>query len=184
MIQQTHEQLLQQLNSGNIHVLCEIYNEFKQQLFSFCCRVLRDEDKAEDAVHETMVKLLLHSNSISNAKSLKSWLFTVARNECYSILKYQQRKEELTEESLWDEESLQKDIERNEQKEIVKNAIESLKIEYREVVVLREYEQLSYEEIAAITETPISTVKSRLFKARKFLAKKLNMLKGNNYELQ
>ncbi len=174
MEQQKHEKLVAQLNSGNIQVLRDIYCEFKHQLFTFCLHLLKDTEKAEDAVHETILKLLTHSKTIQNGKLLKSWLYTVARNECYTILRYQQKKEEITEDSVWDENGVQHSIEQREKKKIIADAIQNLKIQYREVVLLREYENLSYEEIGAITSTSVTTVKSRLFKARKMLAKKLH----------
>jgi RNA polymerase sigma-70 factor (ECF subfamily) len=62
---------------------------------------------------------------------------------------------------------------RKETTEIVELVLNQLKVEYREVLVLRQYDKLSYAEIAAITGNTVSSVESRLFKARKALAKKL-----------
>jgi RNA polymerase sigma-70 factor (ECF subfamily) len=76
-------------------------------------------------------------------------------------------------ETVWIEETPLTFAQENETKAIVRTCIDALKVEYREVLLLREYEGQSYEEIAAITGNTESSVKSRLFKARKALAEKL-----------
>jgi RNA polymerase sigma-70 factor (ECF subfamily) len=67
-------------------------------------------------------------------------------------------------------------MEKSEQVRFVTEFLQSLKPEYREVIVLREYQNLSYEEIAAVTRSTISAVKSRLFKARRKLARVMGPL--------
>jgi len=84
-----------------------------------------------------------------------------------------QRNGSFEEESVWVEETPLIIAERREVREIMSACVEMLKAEYREVLYLREYEQHSYEEIAVITGDSVSSVKSRLFKARKALAQKL-----------
>ena len=70
------------------------------------------------------------------------------------------------------------DMEKSEQVQFVSKFLESLKPDYREIIIPREYQNLSYEEIAAITRTSISAVKSRLFKARKKLAQLMESVVG------
>jgi RNA polymerase sigma-70 factor (ECF subfamily) len=77
------------------------------------------------------------------------------------------------EDDLWSEETPHEQVVRKELTELVELHLNQLKIEYREVLVLRQYDKLSYAEIAAITGVTVSSVESRLFKARKALAKKL-----------
>jgi len=75
--------------------------------------------------------------------------------------------------TVWNSETPDSILANHELRDAVRDALQCLKVEYREVLVLREYEGLSYAEIAEITETSISSVKSRIFKARKALACKL-----------
>ena len=77
---------------------------------------------------------------------------------------------------VWEKETPFELLLQSEEKEIVEHVLGELKPEYREIILLREYESLSYEEIASVTSTTISAVKSRLFKARKALVKKLRPL--------
>jgi RNA polymerase sigma-70 factor, ECF subfamily len=171
MTLKTDEQLLSELCSGNTEIILSIYERYKQPLYSFALRIVRNEQAAEDAVHETIVKLMTRCNDITNTHALKSWMFSVTRNECLSYVKKCSKHSEVLEDSLWEDGEIE--VETGERATIVKKMIEKLKIEYREVVLLREFEQLSYEAIAEITRTPVSTVKSRLFKARQELIKKL-----------
>jgi RNA polymerase sigma-70 factor (ECF subfamily) len=76
-------------------------------------------------------------------------------------------------ETVWDEDNPLEELEEQETKNIIQHYLGLLRPHYRELLVLREYEQLSYAEIAAITGATESAVKSGLFKARKALAKKL-----------
>jgi RNA polymerase sigma-70 factor (ECF subfamily) len=76
-------------------------------------------------------------------------------------------------ENVWEDDTLDSILASLELRDTVRDALQCLKVEYRDVLVLREYEGLSYAEIGIITETSISSVKSRLFKARKALACKL-----------
>ena len=171
MRHKTDEQLLQELCSGHTEIMAIIYERYKQPLYSFSLRMIKNEQAAEDVVHETIVKLMSRCRDITNTEALKSWMFAVARNECLSFLKKESRREEVEEDSLWEDE---KDLfENDERAEIIQARIENLKTEYREVILLREFEQLSYEEIAQITNCTVSSVKSRLFKARKVLMVKL-----------
>ncbi len=87
-------------------------------------------------------------------------------------LRKERRNGVLRDEEVWTDE-VHEDMVRGETVEIVQQMIALLKPEYREVLVLREYEQLSYAEIAGVTGVTESSVKSRLFKARKALFQKL-----------
>ena len=77
------------------------------------------------------------------------------------------------EQDIWDEETPHEMVVKGELVDLVQHHLNHLKVEYREVLVLRQYDKLSYAEIAAITGNSISSVESRLFKARRALAKKL-----------
>ncbi len=111
--------------------------------------------------------------TLTDTSVFRSWLFTIARNEVFKMLRKYRRNGTVDAESVWTDETPLTFAQKNETKVVVMACIDALKAEYREVLLLREYEQRSYEEIAAITGSTESSVKSRLFKARKALAEKL-----------
>lgn len=138
----------------------------------FCIRVLNDEQMAEDAVQNVFIKLQTEHASIRKIESVKSWIFTVARNEAFGELR-RKKGEILNEEFVWQGDLPDDVLSKKDRSEIITSALNMLHPTYREVMILREYEQLSYAEIAQITGASLQTVKTRLFKARKALLEKL-----------
>lgn len=166
----TDADLLDRLLRGDTRSLGEIYERYRVPLFRFCLRMVKDTARAEDAVHDTFVKLARQHSAILNPGSLRSWLFRVARNEVYMM------RRRMTPMPLDDaggvlDPSTPLDIlEQAERDTVVHVMLEALRPEYREVIMLREFEEMHYAEIAAITGSTESAVKSRLFKARQALA--------------
>ena len=112
--------------------------------------------------------------TLHDPASFRAWMFAIVRNEAYAILRRKKNLEGLDGEAqdVWEGGTPLDSMIGKERVEIVQRLLERLKPEYREVWLLREYEQLSYAEIAAVTGDTESSVKSRLFKARKALTKK------------
>lgn len=175
----TDEQLGNRLLLGEVDAVALIYERYKHDLYFFCLKVLSDRDNAEDAVHETMVKVLHNGKTLHNPLSLKSWLFTIARNESFSILRKKHGIRAINEEdeNVFTEESAADSIQTDDRALLIESLLDQLHPVYKEVIVLREYQSLRYDEIAAITGSTVSSVKSRIFKARKALLKKLQPLR-------
>ncbi len=136
--------------------------------------LMRNEDDAQDMVQEAYLRALRFFGGFHGTDA-RAWLLTIVRNTCYTWLK-RNRSMELSgdfEEAVLTVESDEPDPEASHvlkvRAQLVNEAIEKLPIEFREVVILRELEELSYKEIAEITGIPIGTVMSRLSRARKRL---------------
>jgi len=170
-------ELLSQLRTGNSQAFTELYNKYRRRLLAYCYRLLQDPITAEDVVQVAFQKAYASLHTLDKPELFFYWLFSIARNEVYGHIRKMRRNgiphsiEE--EDDLWTEETPHEQVVRKETTEIVELFLNQLKIEYREVLVLRQYDKLSYAEIAAITGDSVSSVESRLFKARKALAKKL-----------
>lgn len=162
-----------QLRSGSADAFEELYHRYKRHIFTFCLKLTGERSLAEDATHDTFLKMYHNIGALNDPRTLRSWLYSIARNGVYRQLHKNQRNGSLEEESVWTEETPLTLAERGEIRDIMTTCIDALKAEYKEVLFLREYEQHSYEEIALITGDSVSSVKSRLFKARKALAEKL-----------
>ena len=172
MTSRTDIDLLNDMQNGNSRSLGELYERYKGPLYAFCLQMLRNGAKAEDAVHDTFVKVARQAHTLTHAAAFRSWLFRIARNETLMIL----RKSEpvpIDDDDVWEDQTPLTLLERDERTEIVRSALQSLKIQYREVLLLREFQELSYTDIAAITGSTESAVKSRLFHARRALADRL-----------
>ena len=173
MESQSDEQLVEQLRRGNADAFGELYHRYKAHIFTFCVKLTGDRSLAEDAAHDTFLKMYHNAKTLTDPSSFRSWLFTIARNEIFKMLRKHHRNGTVDAETVWIDETPLTFAQENETKAIMKICIDSLKVEYREVLLLREYEGQSYEQIASITGATESSVKSRLFKARKALAEKL-----------
>ena len=133
-----------------------------------------DQD-AQDMVQEACLRAYRFLPSFRGGNS-RAWLLTIVSNTCYTWL-HQQHPNEVFDETLHDRESEALDPEkiymRYMDQRKLKEAIEALPLNLREVTVLRELEELSYKEISAVARIPMGTVMSRLAHARKLLQRYL-----------
>jgi RNA polymerase sigma-70 factor (ECF subfamily) len=171
------QELLRQVRAGNSGAFTELHNKYRRRLLAYCYRLLQDRGTAEDVVQVSFQKAYESLGTLDKPDLFFYWLFSIARNEVYGHIRRTRKNgahrsiEE--DDDLWIEETPHEQLVRKETTEIVELFLNQLKVEYREVLILRQYDRLSYAQIAAITGDTVSSVESRLFKARKALAKKL-----------
>jgi RNA polymerase sigma-70 factor (ECF subfamily) len=166
------EQLIGRMQLGDSEAFAELYERYRRGVYEYCLRLLQDRDTAADATQNTFIKVHTKIAGLESFASFKAWLFTIARNEIYAYVR-RSRTDGIENEDLWETESPHEELVEREEAELVRRFLGELKPEYREVLLLLEYEQMSYAEIASITGVSISAVESRIFRARKALAKKL-----------
>lgn len=167
------EQLVKLLQEGETSAFALLYERYRSPLYQYCFRLLHDRQLAEDATHDALLRTCSAVGSLERAEFFRAWIFRIARNEVMQYLRRSRRNGPIDIENVWESETPFEQYEQLETKDLVQQALRMLKTEYREVLILREYEQFSYAEIAAITGMTESSVKSRIFKARKALLKKL-----------
>lgn len=177
------EDLLERLRAGDGQALEEIYGRYKTRLFGYCVRLLHDRSDAEDAVHDTFLMLSRGAGSLPAAGAFRTWLFRVARNEALMTIRLKRGHTNVAPDELWDDTTPQQILEGRDRTEVLRQVLDQLKIEYRDALVLREYEGLSYAEIALVTDSTLDSVKSRIFKARKAMHQKLEHLLGKRSQL-
>ncbi|NVJ67166.1 MAG: RNA polymerase sigma factor [Gammaproteobacteria bacterium] len=128
---------------------------------------------AEDLVQSSIVKVLSHPSAPKGGVDLQKWLYRVVRNAAIDKLRDQARYQELDETPTIDEQTPEQTLAQQQLKQRLEQALASLPIAQREIVVLRDYHQTSYEEIADILAIAKGTVMSRLHRARLALRQKL-----------
>ncbi len=170
---QSDEQLVADLRLGLMDAFTALYERYRRSIYSFCLQMTADRLLAEDATHDTFIRMFDNIRSLNDPSVFRSWLYAIARNQVYKILQKQKPNGRLTDDVVWSGEMPDAALESAEEREMIDCCIKALKLEYREVLTLREFKQLSYAEIAAVTGATESSVKSRLFKARNALAEKL-----------
>jgi len=145
----------------------------------------RNDQDAEDVVQEASLRAFKYWKGFSG-RDCRSWLLAIVRNTFYSWLRQRSEQPELTEDGEIDDVDVrilnpENMLLRNADREMLKAALEDLAVEFREAIVLREMEGLSYKEIADIAAVPIGTIMSRLARARKRLQVYLTNAAARNY---
>jgi len=147
--------------------------DYQDQAWTVARYILKDAQEAEDATQEAFVKLWNNQNNI-DPERIQSWLMKVTRNGCLDRLRRRRDNVEFDESYMTgDVSGPMQDVEANETRAWLKRAIAGLKEPYRSLVVLRDVNQHSYEEVAGMLELNLAQVKTYLHRARKQLRKQL-----------
>jgi RNA polymerase sigma-70 factor, ECF subfamily len=164
--------LIEAFQDGDEFAFVSLYNRYRGGVYAFCVKMLFDRTLAQDVMQETFLRVYENRDRLANSGSFKAWLYTIARNQCLNQLRRTNRQVPFDEnnQDLFLPETPISQLEKSERIRLVSHFLAQLKPDYREVLILREYQNLSYEEIAAVTRSTLSAVKSRLFKARRKLA--------------
>jgi len=168
--------LIEEILKGKSSIYELLILKYQNQLFATVINIVKDEDLAQDIVQESFLKAYESLNSLRDRNQFYPWIKRIAINE--SLMKIDRNKryvdmyDESQEEddyffnSITDEKNPEKELLDEEMRRYVRKYVESLPSKLRTVIILREVEDLSYEEIAEILNIPIGTVRSRLFNAR------------------
>jgi RNA polymerase sigma-70 factor (ECF subfamily) len=161
-------------SSEKIQNFSAALNEHFDGLYAYAMVLSRNRTEAEDLVQETCVRAMQAIGRLRPDSNVKSWLFTILRNIWLNQLR--QRRTALTIELEGGDSTAELAVETSKgpheqyvskmERDQVREAIQQLSVESREVILLREYEELSYQEIAILLDCPTGTVMSRLGRAR------------------
>lgn len=146
--------------------------EYQDQAWSLARYLLKDASEAEDAVQEAFIKLWNHRESV-DPERIKPWLMKVTRNTCLDRLRRRKPETELTEVEAVEEHGPLAGAQQGELGRFLQRSIEGLREPYRTLIVLRDIQQHSYDEVANATELTLSQVKVYLHRARKQLREQL-----------
>jgi RNA polymerase sigma-70 factor (ECF subfamily) len=175
--------LIEEILKGKSSIYELLILKYQNQLFATVINIVKDEDLAQDIVQEAFLKAYESLNSLRDRNQFYPWIKRIAINE--SLMKIDRNKryvdmyDESQEEddyffnSITDEKNPEKELLDEEMRRYVRKYVESLPSKLRTVIILREVEDLSYEEIAEILNIPIGTVRSRLFNARQIIKERL-----------
>ncbi len=148
-----------------------------KDLYRFAFRMLGSSETAEDMVQEAFLRFSRKPPDVPEGEAVRKWLFVVVRNLCISWLRKKPKGVDVSIDDSFDlnspDQNPSESLLDDERSRMIMEAVLSLPPLMREIVILREYEELSYLDIAEMTGNPVGTVKSRLAKARELLRKRL-----------
>ena len=153
---------------GDDRACALLFERYRRPVYLFGLKMLGDADGARDMVQDVFLRIWERRGQLHEPGSFRSWLFAVARNRCLSRLRRECGQVELDEAPAAALAVAPAPDAREREQELahLQRALAALSVDHREVLVLREYQELSYREIAEVLGVNESTVKSRLFKAR------------------
>lgn len=146
---------------------CELIKEYEKQLYAIAFTILKNEADTEDAVCNAIQKGYEKLEQLRNPKKFKAWITTITRNEALQI---KRKRVELPGDEKLDA-MLEATIDHHDE---LWDIVQGLQEEYRIVIVLYYYNQLSIYEISKILNVPVGTVKSRMNRGRKILREALD----------
>jgi RNA polymerase sigma-70 factor (ECF subfamily) len=188
----TDEELIAQFQAGNENAYLEIVERFKNRLFAFVYRFVGDSDLAEDLVQDTLIKVYTHRHAYREIARFSTWIYTIAGNLARTELRKRKRRATFSMSSLGvgereyelpsEDFAPSKALEGEQTEKHIRAALAKLPLHFRTVIILRDVQELSYEEISKIMKIPLGTVKSRVNRARLRLQVMLSNLrnKGGN----
>jgi len=182
----TDEELIKRFQEGDVHAFELIVKRYKDPLLNFVYRFLGNRTEAEDIVQETFLRVFRNRKAYKRVARFSTWIYTIAGNLAKTELRkrkkhtifsvsemgYEDKDYEISDESL----NPEKKVNSRLYDKIIQKEIEALSPKFREVIILRDIQELSYEEISKIIKVPIGTVKSRVNRARLKLQERLRFL--------
>ena len=179
--------LIEAARSGDEAAFAEIITRYKNPITNYLHRFLNDHEEAVDLAQETFIKVYYAMDRYHTGYAFSTYIYRIATNLAISELRRRKRRTLLSLTGLFQTEDNETaefqlpderyvpdaEFERDEQTRVITSAIAALPIKYRAPIVLREIEELSYEEIAAVLELGLGTTKSRISRARALLREKL-----------
>jgi RNA polymerase sigma-70 factor, ECF subfamily len=169
--------LIASAQQGDRQAFTELVCRHQASIVSLTYRMCGDLRLAEDAAQEAFVRVWQNLNSYRPKYAFRSWLYRIATNAALDSLRRERPTEELDSLSLADPGTTpERSVEENQRAKHVRRAIAQLSESLRVVLILREYQELTYQEIADTLDIPIGTVMSRLNTARVQLRHELLVL--------
>jgi RNA polymerase sigma-70 factor (ECF subfamily) len=168
-------ELLTRVVSGDREAFDAVMRNHQNRVFSVCLRILGDRERALDATQDTFLTVFRKAGQFQGRSAVGTWIYRIAVNTCYDQLRRAQRRpsqsfpDHLDPSDPAAEEAMESAALRPE----IEVALAQLPQDFRNAVVLSDLEGMSLPEVAEILGVPIGTVKSRVFRGRRLLAKHL-----------
>ena len=179
----TDEELIKNFQEGDEEAFDLIVHRYKDQLLNFAFRFLGNTEEAEDVVQETFLRLYRNKHAYRRIAKFSTWIYTIASNLAKTELRKRKRRKLVSISDLgYDEKEFEIEDEAANTEahtdtvlhdKVIQKAINELPPRFREVIILRDIQELSYEEVGKILKIPLGTVKSRVNRARLKLQAKL-----------
>lgn len=173
-------ELIYRINNGDEKAFNDLIERYQNRVYNTAFRILGNHEDARDLAQESFIKIYKNLKNFQGKSSFSTWIYRITTNLCLDELRKRKRKPEIQEENfqnIYKEEDNPESISLSrELNQLIQEKIDALAPEQKIVFTLREFQGLSYQEIAEITGLSMGTVKSRLSRARQSLREDLNKI--------
>ena len=161
---------------GNQTAFCRIVEKYQRPVYNICYHMLRNPEDAEDAAQEVFLRAYAKLDTYDDDRHFSTWLFAIASHYCMDrwkkrslpLVSWDNSRDCLSDRWATQPEKVMLEAETSQE---VRNLLQILRPDYRLLVIMKYWHTMSYEEIAKTLDTTVSTIKSKLFRARKIMAK-------------
>jgi RNA polymerase sigma-70 factor (ECF subfamily) len=178
-IEQDEAQLVKASQQGDQDAFASLVQIHQRRVFNLSLRMLQDYEDANEITQEAFLAAWQGLPSFRSEAQFSTWLYRITYHCCLRLLECRKRERDLqavmqAEQVLEERNQGSEDlIEQRDQQTIVREQIEKLPARYRIVLILRHFQEMTYEEMADILTMPVGTIKTHLFRARNLLKKRL-----------
>jgi RNA polymerase sigma-70 factor (ECF subfamily) len=170
-----NEYILRKVIQGDQVAFAELYNHYKTPAIKFCVSLVKDEEEAENMVHDVFIKIWEKRNQINPDLNFNSYLFTCLRNLAFDYFKKAEKSQWIKQQYM----ERMEDMHDNEAEEakitLLRAGIDALSEKRKQILKLNVEEGKSYQEIAELMRISKNTVKNQLVKAKQFLRERVDL---------
>jgi RNA polymerase sigma-70 factor (ECF subfamily) len=161
--------LVERCRRGDRRAFETLVGRYQKPVFNAALRMLRNPEDARDVAQTVFLKVFEHLGDYDPTHRFYSWIYRIALNESINVLDRRRRLEPISGDEIDERLGAEDEVASEQSARRVQRALMTIKPEYRAVIVLKHFLELSYEDIGQVLELPEKTVKSRLFTARQLL---------------
>lgn len=172
------ESLMSSLQKGDESAFTALYDRYSNRILYFMFKMLRnDEAKAQDFTQDIFIKVIESADQFDVTKSFKTWIFTIAANQCKNYFRSNKQMFDIDDSSnsIVFQDGIEENYDQKEFRIQLNIEVDKLSYKFKETFILRYFEDLKLKEIAKIMDCPVGTIKSRLNQVTQVLAKKLKV---------
>ena len=181
----TDNQIIEQTLGGDPQAFNMLVRRWERQVYGLALRMLGRDEEAHDICQETFLSAFRNLSKFRGEAKFSSWIYRIALNCCHTRLRSRGANDLSLEQQIEEQgfqpsnnlADLNDDLQRGQIGEMVRKALAGLPAEMRQVIIMKEYQDLKFHEIAEILNIPVSTVKTRVYTGLSQLKQRLNHLK-------
>ncbi|MFJ7936178.1 RNA polymerase sigma factor [Sporosarcina sp. NPDC096371] len=177
---------IQEVLAGNKQAYAHLINKYKNPLYATILRMTKNPHDAQDLVQEAFIKVYEQLRKYDETGTFASWMYRVAINHCmdeFRKKRYKMQQVEIEEGSIVSSDTPEIIFMKNEESRRLERLVATLPEDERIIILLRYVNELSYQEISELVDTPLATVRNKLYRAKKKMRATVKREGGNFHEV-